>query len=417
MIRDLSETLSALLAPAVPADISFERPTDLFQPTQTTVNVFLYEVRENVELRNNEPILRRVGTETRRVPPPVRLDCAYLVTAWPVGGADIALQEHRLLSQVLQRLLGVPTIPAEFLRGSLVGQQPPLPTVTARPAGLANPAEFWTALGSRFRVALPFRATISVPVFDPVFDHIVLEKRTGFGPTIGAIEETLVQIGGRVLGPATAVRAQALLTGASNQAATLQTAGNAALFRPGDIVLLTDAGNAAHTARATIAALNGGTITFARALLPPAFPALSTIRIANLAVQQDSFRLDRITGLAPGAEVTLTQGPVTASATVRTIDPARNAVTLDDGLPREFAMDGAATPVNVHYGIANATIDAVEAAQRTTSTPSGRYTLAQLPRGVHTLRAAASGFQVLTVPGVQVPAAGTANYDLMLTPI
>jgi hypothetical protein len=417
MIRDLSESLSALLTPAVQADISFDRPTDLFQPAQTTIDVFLYDVRENVELRNNEPIVRRVGTEAHKVAPPVRLDCAYLVTAWPVGGSDLALQEHRLLSQALQRLLRFPTIPPDFLRGSLVGQQPPLPAVTARPDGLANPAEFWTALGSRLRAALTLRVTISVPVVDAVVDPIVLERRTGFAPTFGAIEETLVQIGGRVLGPATAPRAQATLSGASNQAATLQAAGDAALFRTGDVVLLTDSGNAAHTARATIAALNGGAVVFVRPLPPPAFPGLSTMRIADLAIGQDRVRLDRVAGMAPGAEMVFTQGAVSTSGRVRAVDPARNAITLEDGLLQGFAMDGAALPVRVQYGLANAAVDAVEAAQGTISDPSGRYTFVQLPRGPHTLRAAAAGFQVLTVPGVQVPAAGNANYDLVLTPI
>ena len=184
-----------------------------------------------------------MGTIAIKEPPPVRLDCAYLVTAWPVGGADLPLQEHRLLSQSLRRLLRFPTIPPEFLRGSLIGQQPPLPTVTARPDGLANPAEFWTALGSRLRVALTLKATIGVTAFDAVSDHLVLMKQLGVGATLGAVDETFIQIGGRVLAPALAVRAQANLASAGNGTATLAAAVDSALFRPGDIVLLTDSGN------------------------------------------------------------------------------------------------------------------------------------------------------------------------------
>jgi hypothetical protein len=169
MIRDLSETLRALLAPALPlADISFERPTDQFQPAQTTVNLFLYDVRENVELRSNEPVVRRLGNQSRTEPPPLRIACSYLVTAWPTGGGDLALEEHGLLSDSLRRLASFPTIPPEFLQGRLVGQQPPLPTMTAQPVGLNNPAEFWTALGNRLRVSLTLTATISLPVFEEI---------------------------------------------------------------------------------------------------------------------------------------------------------------------------------------------------------------------------------------------------------
>jgi hypothetical protein len=57
MIRDLDDTLKAILDdPASPtelrnADVSFEAPDKSFAPAQATVNLFLYEVKENRELR------------------------------------------------------------------------------------------------------------------------------------------------------------------------------------------------------------------------------------------------------------------------------------------------------------------------------------------------------------------------------
>ena len=56
MIHDLSETLRAILTqPGLPpelggAHIVFDRPADTFNPTQTTVDVFLYDLRENLEM-------------------------------------------------------------------------------------------------------------------------------------------------------------------------------------------------------------------------------------------------------------------------------------------------------------------------------------------------------------------------------
>jgi hypothetical protein len=418
MIRDLSETLGALLAPALPsADISFERPTDVFQPAQTTVNLFLYDVRENLELRNNEPVVRRVGTVAIKEPPPVRLDCAYLVTAWPVGGTDLPLQEHRLLSQSLRRLLRFPTIPPEFLRGSLIGQQPPLPTVTARPDGLANPAEFWTALGSRLRVALTLKATIGVTAFDPVSDHLVLMKRLGVGATLDAIDETFIQIGGRVLAPALAVRAQANLASAGNGTAMLAAAADSALFRPGDIVLLTDSVDPTHTQRVGILDVNGTVIRLVRALPPPVFPAGSTMRIADLAPQQDYLRLDSVAGLAPGSEVFLTQDGATDSAIVRAVDRGRRGISLQQGLARTFLMNPGDPAVTVQYGVADAAVEALNAGLHTTSRASGRYTFGTIPAGVETIRAVAAGFQPATVAGIQIPQTGNQNYDVVLTPL
>src|SRR5690348_18389370 len=148
MIDDLSRTLQKILTqPALPlplrnAAIAFERPDDKFKPLQTTLNLFLYDVRENLELRSNELAIEKSDTQAVTHKAPMRLACSYLATAWPVGGADPALQEQLLLTQTLQALGRFPTIPAGFLQGALVGQEPPLPMVALHPDALKNLAEF-----------------------------------------------------------------------------------------------------------------------------------------------------------------------------------------------------------------------------------------------------------------------------------
>jgi hypothetical protein len=174
MIRDLSETLRALLDdPALSASfpelaaaqIVFDRPAEGFNPSQTTIDLFLFDVRENEELRTNEPTRTRVngGVSTRRAP--LRVACSYLLTAWPTSGADLFLQEHRLLSQALQVLARHPQIPAAFLKGGLVGQEPPLPLVSARTEGLRDPHEFWASIGNKMRAAIIVTATIGMDIY------------------------------------------------------------------------------------------------------------------------------------------------------------------------------------------------------------------------------------------------------------
>jgi hypothetical protein len=171
VIRDLSLTLRAMLTqPGLPADlaaaqIAFDRPSETFNPGQATVDVFLYDIRENLDLRNPEPTIERVNGHAVRHSPPMRVACTYLVTAWPVGGAELPLQEHRLLGQTLQVFARYPTIPVIFLQDSLKGQQPPLPLVTSRTDGLKEPAEFWSALGGRLRPSLSVTVTIGLEVF------------------------------------------------------------------------------------------------------------------------------------------------------------------------------------------------------------------------------------------------------------
>ncbi|HVF50040.1 MAG TPA: Pvc16 family protein [Pyrinomonadaceae bacterium] len=190
MIRDLSETLRALLddaalAAAFPelasAQILFERPSENFIPSQTTINLFLYDVRENMELRSNEPVITRNNGQATIGRPPMRVSCSYLVTAWPVGGGELALQEHRLLSQTLQVLSMHPSVPVKYLRGTLVGQDPPLPLMTSHADGLKNPAEFWTAIGNKMRPSLNVTVTISMETSEPFTAPLVTSSEIRLG--------------------------------------------------------------------------------------------------------------------------------------------------------------------------------------------------------------------------------------------
>ncbi|MFQ5881379.1 MAG: Pvc16 family protein [Candidatus Methylomirabilales bacterium] len=177
MIQNLDSTMERLLREKVPLppeqyDVTFDRPdsdrTAGFAPNRVTLNLYLYEIRENLELRRPEwkREVQPDGTFVKRRPS-VRIDCAYLITAWspadPVNQPGVATeQEHTLLSQVLTVLLRYPTIPPEVLQGRLVGQEPPLPTMVAQPDGLPSPAEFWTALNNLLRPSLNLVVTISI---------------------------------------------------------------------------------------------------------------------------------------------------------------------------------------------------------------------------------------------------------------
>ena len=222
MIRYLSETLEKLLTdPGVVAPfpelkvakIAFEPPLAGFKPVEPTVDLFLYDVRENLELRSNEPIIKRNGSQATITQPPRRIDCSYLVTAWPTGatGNALALLEHRLLGQVLRVLAGFPKIPAKFLQGDLIGQEPPLPMIAPQIDGLKSPGEFWTALGNQLRAAFMVTATIGMPVYPDVTGPIVTTKFSGFGAGEAPIDETLVQIGGRVVNAGSAPIAGAVV--------------------------------------------------------------------------------------------------------------------------------------------------------------------------------------------------------------
>lgn len=182
MLHDLDGTLRLLLTQSLPTDVAtaidirFDTPDDTFSPEnrKKTLDLFLYDVRENRELRSNEPTIdRQSNGSLRQARPPVWMDCSYFITAWSSVTPDtvankqlVVLEEHELLSEVMKILLRYPILPAAILQGSLQDQEPPR-TSMLQPSMLQSIAEFWQALGGKPRAALNYMVTIAVEVDDP----------------------------------------------------------------------------------------------------------------------------------------------------------------------------------------------------------------------------------------------------------
>lgn len=174
MIDDLDASLKALLNASegpgtLPAAlVSFETPERLYQPASNTINLFLYEVQENRDLRDPQPIIEPSGTPgvfNRRMPP-LRVDCTYLVTAWAPAslttGAARVQAEHRLLSLALAWLSRFPLLPERFLSGTLARPPHPPISMAARASVRAESGEFWSALGIPPRPAFLLTITIDL---------------------------------------------------------------------------------------------------------------------------------------------------------------------------------------------------------------------------------------------------------------
>ncbi len=194
MIDDLDRTVEELLkrelSPALveQVGISFAAPDSEFPPSSVTlpaIDLFLYDIRENMELRSTQWLVERkndgTGTRTKS---PVRVDCSYLITAWSSESSTTrALDEHRLLSEVMKVLLRHPTIPEVLLQGSLKGQEPPLPSSTLQPGRLQSVGEFWQALGGKPKAALNYTVTIGVVAERPIETEVpVIDKTLKFRP-------------------------------------------------------------------------------------------------------------------------------------------------------------------------------------------------------------------------------------------
>jgi hypothetical protein len=202
MIDDLDRTVEELLRRELSraflkqVGISFAAPDSEFPPSGVilpAVDLFLYDIRENMELRSPGFIFEYNddGTATKKRKP-VRVDCSYLITAWASeGSTSRALDEHLLLSEVMRVLVRYPLIPEVLLQGSLKGQEPPLPAATLQPGRLQSVSEFWQALGGKPKAALNYTVTIGIVPDRPIETEApVIEKSLNFGLEVPRANES-----------------------------------------------------------------------------------------------------------------------------------------------------------------------------------------------------------------------------------
>jgi Pvc16 N-terminal domain len=178
MFQDLDSTLKELLIQKVPInnsdiDIKFELPNQDWESKlqKATINLFLYDIRENLELRSNERFLNRNGATGTETIAPVRMDLSYMITVWTKEIAD----EHRLVGSILKTLLRYPTLPDEVLQGEMK-QSLPLRAWVTQPEKTPNIWDFWSSLDGRLKAGLSYIVTVPVQPFAPVEVPLVTEK-------------------------------------------------------------------------------------------------------------------------------------------------------------------------------------------------------------------------------------------------
>jgi hypothetical protein len=228
IVRDLIQ--SRLPALAGPSQVGFEPPNDdwrmaVVAASEQRVNLYLYDVRENLTLRTNERLREHVDGWLKERWTSPRLDCQYLVTAWSPASfsppiVEPTRDEHLLLYEVLEvlmrhRPLGVDevyrpgvTIPSGRTIASVPAplREHPLPVDVAMPNGPSEIGEFWMTMKVVWKTAL--RLTVTVPVIlleddfeAPAVTTIRADYRQG---ALAATAEALLTIGGRVTRGATA---------------------------------------------------------------------------------------------------------------------------------------------------------------------------------------------------------------------
>lgn len=173
MIADIDKALREFLYKDIPlrkneVEISFDQPKREWSArlTKPTINLYLFDLKENVDLRGSEQWARKDLenglVELRRNP--VRVDLEYLITAWTKEVVD----EHQLLSNVLVLLLRTPILSDDFMPDHLKNPSVPIRLEAVQSDVLANPSTLWNTLDNVFKPGIRLKVTLSIDPYQPL---------------------------------------------------------------------------------------------------------------------------------------------------------------------------------------------------------------------------------------------------------
>lgn len=187
MLDDLDETIRQLLIAETPIkngeiEISFDQPKREWSArlSKPTVNLFLYDVRENNVLRQHqwERIAANGGDGIAHLKrTPFRVDCMYMLTTW----ASVPEDEHRLLTRCLLALFRFPVLPEDRLVGALRNPPFDIQACLANHDKLTNPAEVWASLDNEIRPSVSYQVTLALDPWKEITSPVVRTStlRTG----------------------------------------------------------------------------------------------------------------------------------------------------------------------------------------------------------------------------------------------
>jgi Pvc16 N-terminal domain len=181
MIHTLDRALQQLLIqkgeidPAL-VEICFDTPTRerIAAATTPTINLYLYDLRENVELREMNWDTERVGNQRVRITRrPLRMDLSYMISCWAAEIPD----QHKLLWRVVETLSRFSPLPDEFHQDSLKDLQHPVRMQVAQSDGVLKTfTELWSALQVTYQPAIQLVATLDLDLNQVTTTPLVLTR-------------------------------------------------------------------------------------------------------------------------------------------------------------------------------------------------------------------------------------------------
>lgn len=185
MIHDLDKTLEAVIynkgnMPRTDIDVSFDTPDREWSSrlSRPTINMWAFDVRENMKLRSLERAVTRNGNMTTTTYPSIRMDVTYLVTAWARKMED----EHQLLWRALAALKTTPVMKPSETEGELRYSRKDIALLVATPSDHpVNLVDLWGVVDNVMHMGFTAVATLELDILPSFEAPPVLEQHLRVG--------------------------------------------------------------------------------------------------------------------------------------------------------------------------------------------------------------------------------------------
>jgi len=189
-IADVGETLVRLLRDnmqnLIPREsIVLASPGEIENKDNVRLSLFLYQVIENVHLKNQEMQMRN---STTLIFPPIVLDLYYMLTSHTSSGeqdlTEKTKEEHSILGRAIQILNDNPTLTGSVLKGNLDKNESLHMSITS--LSLDDLSKIWTTFqGKPLRPSICYLVTpLSINSKRETSVQRVISKEAGYNPIV-----------------------------------------------------------------------------------------------------------------------------------------------------------------------------------------------------------------------------------------
>lgn len=153
------------------------------------VNIYLFDIKENLELRENEwQTVRYPDGSIQKKRPDIRIDLFYIITFYgqQTELVNAIKEEHQYLAEVLPIVYRYDEIPTESFideDGNPISGVPTIPITVMRPKFLEGEGgvQLWSAIEQYIKPAIYIKVTIPINLKQIIEELMVLSKIVNYG--------------------------------------------------------------------------------------------------------------------------------------------------------------------------------------------------------------------------------------------